>query len=663
MQVNVPKKYRCWLFLVLVIVLGCEIVGVASAAGGKIGLLQFSYTCPGDCVAPATVDFSYVDGSGSNGDNTWNCEKELAWRGSFSYGEGTPFFWDELAGEGLGVPGAMKKILGSPPPPLPKHTYQNPGQYTGTMVTNIFENGNCGGTFTDTITIYDPPPKAHIDTDPKQVLGIPTIFGEAPFEVKFFDVSENNPTSRVWTVYKLPSSNELVSKSTPDFTYTFHAAGQYSVMLHALKNSYGKSFDSQANVLVLVTPNKSEECKKDPPINAEFSHNIRSGTAPLNVQFTDASTGPVDKWSWDFGDNNNGPERNLQNPVHVYKDYGTFSVSLQVQHDGCPITALKKEESSVTVNAQKNMNELNYPADAGNPIPVNDISAVPCGKTGYLRCDRVCINVTADPNNCGACGHVCEKPGTCTNGQCSVRMDNVPKNNAWYDIFLSLPRTIVSLAKGNAGPDTRNAEPVPGVDLRQGSSAETQGGAMNVVVLPGQAEQRGEIIQGSGNGITIITPDLTEQPGPDTQEHMINGEGGTPTPAPYTDVQMNIPKTYPGHEPTMATFRPNTCPPGYVTCNGLCVDPMTDATYCGSCNSTCPSGSACVAGVCTLQCSSGLTSCNGACTSLLNDPDNCGACANVCTNGGTCGNGQCVLRIATTQPTQPGGIGMTRQHI
>ena len=63
-----------------------------------------------------------------------------------------------------------------------------------------------------------------------------------------------------------------------------------------------------------------------PPV-AEFSGSPLSGTAPLEVAFTDASTGLVDSWSWDFGDQG---EDNVRNPVHTYTAPGAYTVSLTV---------------------------------------------------------------------------------------------------------------------------------------------------------------------------------------------------------------------------------------------------------------------------------------------------------------------------------------------
>ncbi|MCG2722061.1 MAG: S8 family serine peptidase [Thermodesulfovibrionales bacterium] len=63
-----------------------------------------------------------------------------------------------------------------------------------------------------------------------------------------------------------------------------------------------------------------------PPV-ANFAGSPASGTAPVNVNFTDISTGSPTVWLWDFGD---GGASNLQNPSHEYNAAGTYTVSLTV---------------------------------------------------------------------------------------------------------------------------------------------------------------------------------------------------------------------------------------------------------------------------------------------------------------------------------------------
>lgn len=69
----------------------------------------------------------------------------------------------------------------------------------------------------------------------------------------------------------------------------------------------------------------------------DFSATPLDGCTPLSVQFTDLSAGTIVDWHWDFGDpsssNNNS---NNQNPIHVYNNGGSYTVTLEVTNDqGC----------------------------------------------------------------------------------------------------------------------------------------------------------------------------------------------------------------------------------------------------------------------------------------------------------------------------------------
>jgi len=67
-----------------------------------------------------------------------------------------------------------------------------------------------------------------------------------------------------------------------------------------------------------------------PPV-ADFAGSPTSGNYPLTVNFTDQSTGDVSTRNWDFGDGQTGTE---QNPTHLYKWGGFYTVSLTVTGPG-----------------------------------------------------------------------------------------------------------------------------------------------------------------------------------------------------------------------------------------------------------------------------------------------------------------------------------------
>jgi PKD repeat protein len=71
----------------------------------------------------------------------------------------------------------------------------------------------------------------------------------------------------------------------------------------------------------------------NPPPVASFNATPYYGTAPLNVQFTDTSSGNnIGGWQWNFGD---GTGNNTQpDPMHEFNNVGNYTVTLTVSNDG-----------------------------------------------------------------------------------------------------------------------------------------------------------------------------------------------------------------------------------------------------------------------------------------------------------------------------------------
>jgi hypothetical protein len=86
------------------------------------------------------------------------------------------------------------------------------------------------------------------------------------------------------------------------------------------------------------------------------------------------------------------------------------------------------------------------------------------------------------------------------------------------------------------------------------------------------------------------------------------------------------------------------CLPPFETCNGRCVDTMTDRHNCGRCGIDCPSGSVCCGGIC---CLSGEACCNGRCTDTMMDLGHCGSCVNSCITKCNCGSDNCGIRCCS----------------
>jgi PKD repeat protein len=71
------------------------------------------------------------------------------------------------------------------------------------------------------------------------------------------------------------------------------------------------------------------EVTKNTASEANFTSNVTNGNAPLNVKFTDTSTGTPTNWTWDLGDGKTSIE---QNPTHIYTAEGNYTVKLTVSN-------------------------------------------------------------------------------------------------------------------------------------------------------------------------------------------------------------------------------------------------------------------------------------------------------------------------------------------
>lgn len=79
---------------------------------------------------------------------------------------------------------------------------------------------------------------------------------------------------------------------------------------------------------------------------ADFTATPTTGTFPLNVTFTDNSTGLPTSWNWSFGD---GGTSSLQNPSNTYTTAGTYTVNLTATNAAGSNSTVK--QNLVTVSA------------------------------------------------------------------------------------------------------------------------------------------------------------------------------------------------------------------------------------------------------------------------------------------------------------------------
>ncbi len=87
--------------------------------------------------------------------------------------------------------------------------------------------------------------------------------------------------------------------------------------------------------------------KTEPGLIAGFNATPRSGAAPLEVAFTDESSGTVTAYAWDF-QNNGIIDSTEQNPTYTYAAAGTYTVNLTVSGPGGSASDVKTDYITAT---------------------------------------------------------------------------------------------------------------------------------------------------------------------------------------------------------------------------------------------------------------------------------------------------------------------------
>ncbi|AKB34216.1 cell surface protein [Methanosarcina siciliae HI350] len=159
--------------------------------------------------------------------------------------------------------------------------------------------------------------------------------GNAPLAVQFTDLSTGSPTAWAWDF----DNDGNVDSTEQNPSYTYNDAGSYTVNL-TVTNADGS--DSEVKDAYIVVSGPLPEA----PV-ANFTATPTAGNAPLTVNFTDASTGTVSSYAWDF-ENDGTVDSTEQNPVHTYVAEGNYTVSLTVTSAGGSNSEVKPDYITVS---------------------------------------------------------------------------------------------------------------------------------------------------------------------------------------------------------------------------------------------------------------------------------------------------------------------------
>ncbi len=189
----------------------------------------------------------------------------------------------------------------------PVHIYNQSGRYPVTLT--VIDSAGRTGTKTEYqfILVTDPVTPA---PTPVADFSANSTVGAAPMSIAFTDASSPSPYHRWWTFGDGSSSTD----ESPVHTYT--KAGTYTVNLTAW-TSIGTVSTSKTGYVTVGADLRA-------PV-ANFTMSRTTGTAPLYVRFTDASTGSPTSWRWDFG---GLAWTSTTSPSVVFRRPGEYAVTL-----------------------------------------------------------------------------------------------------------------------------------------------------------------------------------------------------------------------------------------------------------------------------------------------------------------------------------------------
>jgi len=285
---------------------------------------------------------------------------------------GNPVTFTDLSFIPSGFSGYIKRWVwnfgdGSAPmgidyPNSPNVTYTFLGTATSHVVRlTVITTNNCTDSIEKTVNSI-PSPIANFSHSNTTCLGQ---------TVQFTDLSQTNGGGGIqnwnWD-FGDPLSGANNTSTLQHPLHAFTSAGPFTVILH-ITSTNGCTHSDTAIVTINALP------------VANFTNT--SACEGSTTTFTDTSVPnafSIISYSWNFGDGGNS---NLQNPLHTYAAYGTYTVTLTVVNSNGCIHSVSKQ---VTVNPKPVPDFTFSPASCvGNPVSFNNQSFVPTGFSSYIN--------------------------------------------------------------------------------------------------------------------------------------------------------------------------------------------------------------------------------------------------------------------------------------
>jgi len=136
------------------------------------------------------------------------------------------------------------------------------------------------------------------------------------------------------SVYPVPAK-PTITKAGNELSSSADAGNQWYLNSKVISNATSKTYTptTSGTYSVMVTLNTCaspmsaavDYLHDTDKLAAGFNASTTKGTAPLTINFTDATSGNPTSWTWDFGDTQTSTQ---QNPAHTYTTPGNYTVKL-----------------------------------------------------------------------------------------------------------------------------------------------------------------------------------------------------------------------------------------------------------------------------------------------------------------------------------------------
>lgn len=168
--------------------------------------------------------------------------------------------------------------------------------------------------------------------------------GYQGFNFNTYRIYRGTNVNAMTLLTQLPSSAMSYTDLSPP-------SGTVYYQIEVIKSTgcYPDSINSKANTNYNTSRSNTANNGNIVPVylTADFSANVQTGVWPVQVGFTDNSTGNPDQWKWHFGDGNTSIE---QNPIHTYNNTGLYTVSLIICNGPVCDTVVKQDYIEVLPN-------------------------------------------------------------------------------------------------------------------------------------------------------------------------------------------------------------------------------------------------------------------------------------------------------------------------